>query len=263
MRTVVSVAGAAILLTTFAIRVPAQVCPDVTGCWSGSYSGDVSGTIHLAFEQTGSQLEGAQRLLDDTIGSVSGSFVGSADCASLQFTTTLDNVSVEIDSSAEVTGSCMAGTFFVPLFNFNATWQACKAQCCGNGLVQSGEACDDGNLSAGDGCSATCTIEPGFTCNDERRSICSPIVCGNTILQPGEQCDDGNAITGDCCRPDCTFDPAGTPCPAPFPAVCNGNGICVGVGIPTLSELGVVALSLLMLGAVLHDRRRGMAPDRR
>jgi hypothetical protein len=48
---------------------------------------------------------------------------------------------------------------------------------------------------------------------------------------------------------------------APFPATCDVSGHCVG--IPTLSEWGVVALSLLMLGGVLRDRRRGMAAERR
>lgn len=31
---------------------------------------------------------------------------------------------------------------------------------CGNGTLDAPEACDDGNLAAGDGCSATCTLEP-------------------------------------------------------------------------------------------------------
>lgn len=31
---------------------------------------------------------------------------------------------------------------------------------CGNGIVQPGEFCDDGNLSNGDGCSDSCTVEP-------------------------------------------------------------------------------------------------------
>ncbi len=35
---------------------------------------------------------------------------------------------------------------------------------CGNGAPDAGEACDDGNTTGGDGCSATCTIEPGFDC---------------------------------------------------------------------------------------------------
>ncbi|RZD30858.1 hypothetical protein CXT76_01495, partial [Candidatus Parvarchaeota archaeon] len=43
---------------------------------------------------------------------------------------------------------------------------------CGNGFIQSGETCDDGNVVAGDGCSATCQIE-----------------CGDGIAQAGEQCD--------------------------------------------------------------------------
>ncbi|MCK6551447.1 myxococcus cysteine-rich repeat containing protein [Myxococcota bacterium] len=31
---------------------------------------------------------------------------------------------------------------------------------CGNGIVETGEECDDGNLTGGDGCSAVCTLEP-------------------------------------------------------------------------------------------------------
>lgn len=31
---------------------------------------------------------------------------------------------------------------------------------CGNGLLETGEACDDNNASSGDGCSATCALEP-------------------------------------------------------------------------------------------------------
>jgi cysteine-rich repeat protein len=138
----------------------------------------------------------------------------------------------------------------------------CTPIVCGNGVIQPGEQCDDGDTSGGDGCSAACTIEPGFTCSGQP-SACIPIVCGNGVLQPGEQCDDGNTAAGDCCRPDCTFDPAGTGCAGPpqFPGTCDASGHCVG--IPTLSEWGVIALSMLMLGAVLRDRRRGTSPVRR
>jgi len=34
---------------------------------------------------------------------------------------------------------------------------------CGNGMIDPGETCDDGNTTAGDGCSATCQTEPGGT----------------------------------------------------------------------------------------------------
>jgi cysteine-rich repeat protein len=44
---------------------------------------------------------------------------------------------------------------------------------CGNGTVESGEQCDDNNLTGGDGCSATCTIESGYTCSGSP-STCSP-----------------------------------------------------------------------------------------
>jgi len=37
---------------------------------------------------------------------------------------------------------------------------------CGDGILDSGEACDDGNGVTGDGCTSMCQVEPGFTCND-------------------------------------------------------------------------------------------------
>ena len=44
-----------------------------------------------------------------------------------------------------------------------------KAACsgspvCGDGIVQSGEECDDGLLIDGDGCSSTCQVECGYEC---------------------------------------------------------------------------------------------------
>jgi cysteine-rich repeat protein len=54
---------------------------------------------------------------------------------------------------------------------------------CGDGILTSGEQCDDGNTASGDGCSATCVLE--------RR-------CGNGIVDPGETCDDGNLTCGTC-----------------------------------------------------------------
>jgi len=42
--------------------------------------------------------------------------------------------------------------------------QAC-ATACGNGAIETGEDCDDGNSNPGDGCSPTCTLESGFSCS--------------------------------------------------------------------------------------------------
>lgn len=65
---------------------------------------------------------------------------------------------------------------------------------CGDGVQQSGEACDDNNTANGDGCSASCQIEPE---------------CGNGTVEPGEACDDGNLIAGDGCSPTCTSESGG------------------------------------------------------
>lgn len=49
-----------------------------------------------------------------------------------------------------------------------AIWQEQLQQCgpkCGDKIRDAGEACDDGNVVDGDGCSATCTVEPGQECN--------------------------------------------------------------------------------------------------
>ena len=61
---------------------------------------------------------------------------------------------------------------------------------CGNGVVDPGEQCDDGNTVSGDGCSASCRLE----------------ACGNGILDPGEQCDDGNLVSGDGCSAGCRLE---------------------------------------------------------
>jgi cysteine-rich repeat protein len=46
---------------------------------------------------------------------------------------------------------------------------------CGNAARTSAEDCDDGNLIAGDGCSANCTVEASFICSDSigQTSVCA------------------------------------------------------------------------------------------
>jgi len=61
---------------------------------------------------------------------------------------------------------------------------------CGNGILDPGEQCDDGNAVPGDGCSASCRLE----------------VCGNGIRDAGEQCDDGNTVSGDGCSAACRLE---------------------------------------------------------
>jgi len=64
---------------------------------------------------------------------------------------------------------------------------------CGDGAVGFGEGCDDSDVTGGDGCSATCTVEVGFSCVGEP-SVCTPL--------PGLSCvapivaSDGFAFAG-------------------------------------------------------------------
>jgi cysteine-rich repeat protein len=46
---------------------------------------------------------------------------------------------------------------------------------CGDGLIEPGETCDDGNTTSGDGCSSTCQTEIAYSCTDEP-SVCSPLI---------------------------------------------------------------------------------------
>lgn len=48
---------------------------------------------------------------------------------------------------------------------------------CGNGIVEGGEQCDDGDLDDGDGCSANCTVEDGAVCDNGEQGI-GPSICG-------------------------------------------------------------------------------------
>jgi cysteine-rich repeat protein len=73
---------------------------------------------------------------------------------------------------------------------------------CGDGSIGTGEQCDDGNTTNGDGCSSTCEVEG---------------VCGDGFVGAGEQCDDGNTTPGDGCDGACQLE-----------TVC-GNGVKEGV----------------------------------
>jgi cysteine-rich repeat protein len=107
------------------------------------------------------------------------------------------------------------------------------AATCGDGTVGSGEQCDDGNTTDGDGCSSACEIEgvcgdgfigAGETCDDGNTtpgdgcdaSCQLETVCGNGVKEGVEQCDDGNTVSGDGCSYKCVLE-----------SVC-GNGIREG-----------------------------------
>jgi len=82
---------------------------------------------------------------------------------------------------------------------------------CGNGFINRGEQCDDGNRVGGDGCSFECVIEEFFKCSRPNPTTPDTCVftCGNMVVEPesGEKCDDGNRNGGDGCSPLCQIDP--------------------------------------------------------
>ncbi len=77
---------------------------------------------------------------------------------------------------------------------------ACRPDCslprCGDGVRDTGEACDDGNADPRDACTDTCTA---------RR-------CGDGIVAYTEECDDGNRVSGDGCSSACVREFSGLPC---------------------------------------------------
>lgn len=109
----------------------------------------------------------------------------------------------------------------VGLYNFSQpntryTWLSPSAasQCdpvCGDGLTKGEEACDDGGLVDGDGCSSECEIEPGFTCT--------------TLDWPGTNADDwtydGAPGSGDVCAGTWLVPPEGVTWITPVG--CNGT----------------------------------------
>jgi cysteine-rich repeat protein len=87
-----------------------------------------------------------------------------------------------------------------------ATSANCALPSCGDGLVQSGEECDDGNQDATDDCTSACTTA----------------VCGDGAVHAGyEKCDDGNTSSNDDCS-----------------VVCGSNAVWVGAGYYTTCARG-------------------------
>jgi cysteine-rich repeat protein len=89
---------------------------------------------------------------------------------------------------------------------------------CGNGIVEPGEACDDGNDDNTDSCLDTCEeaycgdgyVGPGEGCDDGNSddddmcsNSCALASCGDGVVQPGETCDDVNTDETDACLSTC------------------------------------------------------------
>ncbi len=124
---------------------------------------------------------------------------------------------------------------------YDCTTGSCVASECGNGRVETGESCDEGERNGlflgdgrgsnhGSGCSKTCTWEPA--CRDAAgvTTRCSA-VCGDGNWEEGvEECDDGNLANGDGCSALCAKEPGFgcVPQVRPDAKTCSGGtGNCL------------------------------------
>ncbi|MCE9571630.1 MAG: tandem-95 repeat protein [Deltaproteobacteria bacterium] len=98
-----------------------------------------------------------------------------------------------------------------------------KLTVCNDGVIDAPETCDDQGNTSGDGCSATCQVENGWSCSGAP-SLCNPI-CNDGILIAGlEACDDGNAIDTDGCTTQCKVGPV---CAATVVSLAAGDHFAV------------------------------------
>jgi cysteine-rich repeat protein len=93
----------------------------------------------------------------------------------------------------------------------------CIGPPCGDGQLDPGEDCDDGNNVNGDCCSASCTAEPdGNGCDDGEACTsgdqCAAGACVGSPVADGSPCDDASQCTDDACQ----------------------SGVCVGVPTPAV-----------------------------
>jgi cysteine-rich repeat protein len=74
---------------------------------------------------------------------------------------------------------------------------------CGDGVVDSGEQCDDGNTEGGDGCTVNCRVSNGWACTSADPSVCTrrPTdgICGLLRCQLPADAPQGSQL---CCTPD-------------------------------------------------------------
>ncbi len=105
-----------------------------------------------------------------------------------------------------------------------------KPSVCGDTVVGSDEACDDGNTESEDGCSSDCkTVEDGWNCPKSggkctKKSSEGTSVCGDSEVSADEACDDGNTESEDGCSSDCKTVEDGWNCP-------KSGGKCTKSGV--------------------------------
>lgn len=154
-----------------------------------------------------------------------------------------------------------SGTYFVAVESYSGTPLATATydirftvtHPCGNGTIDSGETCDDANGNGGDGCSASCTVEPGYFCSG------TPSTCALPEVNCNDGVDNNGAFGTDAADPSCAL-------PAYFPACGAGQSLLVyksgTVNLPIVdntpmspatSTISVTAGGTIQKAAILYN----------
>lgn len=159
---------------------------------------------------------------------------------------------------------------------------------CGNGVIEAGESCDDGNASDADGCSSNCLFPIGHACGSAAQCqthLCSggacapcadagqcaaglrcaagnclygPLLCGDGAVQAGEACDDANLNDNDQCTSAC-LKPIGGSCGHATDCastICSG-GACA----PCRSDAECAAGQRCAIGRCMTDAQMALVPN--
>src|SRR5437016_4084282 len=245
MGTRLALVRAAVALVVLALGVvaPARGAIDANGKWSVRAQGTsgllvtVACLVDIAQSGTSFAVTGSCELVDDvslagTFDPAAGSFTASGH--SEYYCSTLTIAGTVAADGASFTGrfDCRGG------FSVSGTFVGSR---CGNGLLDAGEQCDDGNRVDGDCCSSSCAFEAtGGACSDDG-DPCTDYRCdgaGRCTYHPapddfpcaaGDDCTLGGTCTQGVCVPG-TPAPAGTLCAGPFDPcgenACDGAGTC-------------------------------------
>ena len=102
----------------------------------------------------------------------------------------------ELVTHAEITPEDAPTAYMPRPINSNDTKVTVITASCGNSTVESGEFCDDGNTSAGDGCSNSCALESGYICKTDANgdAVCDTGGTGSVMADPNADTD-GDGLT--------------------------------------------------------------------
>lgn len=120
-----------------------------------------------------------------------------------------DPAQEDCDDGNATTEACSYGMTMCTVCDATCHSAAGATSYCGDGVTDAtnGEACDDGNANANDGCTS-CQPDPGFRCDATMvPSVCVD-TCGNGIVDADtlETCDDGGTGNSDGCSSRCAVE---------------------------------------------------------